>query len=140
MILCCLGSSQGSSESAETALAVGHEGAHPELTGQLPSTAQLPTPHGDEEVGLVALETLHEDVSSGDILLLNDGMITLAVDSIDGTRIHTTVVNGGILSENVDTTVIAPSKVTARIQEAHIFILHLWADIAESALEADEGT
>jgi pyruvate kinase len=47
----------------------------------------------------VALETLHDDVSSGDVLLLNDGMIELCVDSVDGTRIHTTVVNGGILSD-----------------------------------------
>ena len=46
----------------------------------------------------VALETLHEDVVEDDVLLLNDGMITLNVVSIDGTRIHTTVVNGGILS------------------------------------------
>jgi pyruvate kinase len=43
---------------------------------------------------------LHEDLTSGDILLLNDGLITLQVDSIDGTRIHTTVVNGGILSDH----------------------------------------
>ena len=48
----------------------------------------------------VALETLHEDVAAGDVLLLNDGMITLEVDKIDGTRIHTTVVNGGILSDH----------------------------------------
>ncbi|NIL94588.1 MAG: pyruvate kinase [Woeseiaceae bacterium] len=48
----------------------------------------------------VALESLHEDVSEGDILLLNDGMITLAVERVDGTRIHTTVVNGGILSDH----------------------------------------
>jgi pyruvate kinase len=47
----------------------------------------------------VALETLHEDVAEGDTLLLNDGMITLCVDEIKGTRIHTTVVNGGILSD-----------------------------------------
>jgi D-sedoheptulose 7-phosphate isomerase len=60
----------------------------------------------------------------------NIGMATIAL----------TGGNGGILSDNVDTAVIAPSKVTARIQEAHIFILHLWADIAESALEANEGT
>ena len=55
---------------------------------------------GDESGVGVALDTLHEDVSSGDILLLNDGLITLRVDSIDGTRIHTTVVNGGILSDH----------------------------------------
>ena len=48
----------------------------------------------------VALDTLHEDVSGGDILLLNDGMITLTVDRVEGTRIHTTVVNGGILSDH----------------------------------------
>jgi pyruvate kinase len=52
-----------------------------------------------EGVG-VALETMHEDVAAGDVLLLNDGMITLAVDRVDGTRIHTTVVNGGILSDH----------------------------------------
>ena len=48
----------------------------------------------------VALDTLHEDVSKGDILLLNDGMITLTVDRVEGTRIHTTVVNSGILSDH----------------------------------------
>jgi len=48
----------------------------------------------------VALDTLHEDVSTGDVLLLNDGLITLEVESIDGTRIHTRVINGGILSDH----------------------------------------
>ncbi len=48
----------------------------------------------------VALATLHENLAGGDILLLNDGMITLEVEKIDGTRIHTTVVTGGILSDH----------------------------------------
>lgn len=48
----------------------------------------------------VALETLHEDVKPGDTLLLNDGLISLQVDSVEGTRIHTTVVDGGILSDH----------------------------------------
>jgi len=52
-----------------------------------------------EGVG-VALETMHEDVAPGDTLLLNDGMISLEVESIEGTRIHTRVVNGGILSDH----------------------------------------
>ena len=55
---------------------------------------------GDQDGVGVALDTLHEDVEAGDVLLLNDGLITLEVDSIDGTRIHTTVVNGGILSDH----------------------------------------
>lgn len=54
---------------------------------------------GDEHGVGVALDTLHEDVAPGDTLLLNDGLITLAVDKVEGTRIHTTVVNGGILSD-----------------------------------------
>ncbi|MDH3621726.1 MAG: pyruvate kinase [Gammaproteobacteria bacterium] len=48
----------------------------------------------------VALATLHEDVKAGDTLLLNDGLISLLVDRVEGTRIHTTVVDGGILSDH----------------------------------------
>jgi pyruvate kinase len=48
----------------------------------------------------VALDTLHEDVKKDDILLLNDGLISLRVDGVDGTRIHTTVIDGGILSDH----------------------------------------
>lgn len=53
----------------------------------------------DEGVG-VAYQKLHEDVKPGDVLLLNDGQITLKVDSIEGTRVHTTVILGGILSDH----------------------------------------
>ena len=38
---------------------------------------------GDVDGVGVALETLHEDVSVGDSLLLNDGMITLEITAID---------------------------------------------------------
>ncbi len=55
---------------------------------------------GTEQGVGVAFDTLHEDVSSGDILLLNDGMITLEVNRVQGTRIHSTVVAGGILSDH----------------------------------------
>ena len=48
----------------------------------------------------VAYEKLSVDVTVGDSLLLNDGQITLEVLRIDGTRIHTKVVNGGILSDH----------------------------------------
>ncbi len=55
---------------------------------------------GDEQGVGVALATLHRDVKPGDVLLLNDGMITIRVERIEGTRIHTTVINGGILSDH----------------------------------------
>ncbi len=55
---------------------------------------------GDEAGVGVAYENLHSDVQVDDILLLNDGQITLQVQSIDGTRIHTTVLVGGVLSDH----------------------------------------
>ncbi len=48
----------------------------------------------------VALRTMHEDVDAGDTLLLNDGLIALKVERVEGTRIHTSVINGGVLSNN----------------------------------------
>lgn len=38
---------------------------------------------------------------------------------------------GGKLVEQVDTAVVVPSKVTARIQEMHILIAHWWCEEAE---------
>jgi len=55
---------------------------------------------GNEEGVGVAYPSLHEDVSEGDVLLLNDGQITLEVARIDGTRVHTSVILGGILSDH----------------------------------------
>jgi len=62
--------------------------------------SRLGNDDGDIDGVGVALKTLHEDVESGDILLLNDGLIVLEVSSVDGTRIHTRVVSGGTLSNN----------------------------------------
>lgn len=42
--------------------------------------------------------------------------------------------DGGRLAANTDMSVIVPSKITPRIQEAHIFILHFWAGLIESTL------
>jgi pyruvate kinase len=55
---------------------------------------------GNEKGVGVAYEDLHKDVDAGDVLLLNDGQMTLKVDRVDGTRIYTTVVVGGILSDH----------------------------------------
>jgi pyruvate kinase len=48
----------------------------------------------------VAYADLPTDVKAGDVLLLNDGQITLSVERIEGSRIHTKVVNGGELSDH----------------------------------------
>lgn len=48
----------------------------------------------------VAYKSLPNDVRKGDTLLLNDGLIVLEVDDVDGPRIKTHVVVGGELSDN----------------------------------------
>ncbi|HET8791073.1 MAG TPA: pyruvate kinase [Modicisalibacter sp.] len=44
--------------------------------------------------------TLAEDVSAGDVLLLDDGRVELVVDRVEAPRVHTTVRVGGALSNN----------------------------------------
>jgi pyruvate kinase len=53
---------------------------------------------GDAHAVGCAYEHLPRDVEAGDILLLNDGAITLRVEKVAGTRIETIVLLGGILS------------------------------------------
>ncbi|MEG1456674.1 MAG: pyruvate kinase, partial [Comamonas sp.] len=58
------------------------------------------TEPGDlQGVGLDYKE-LPRDVKAGDLLLLNDGLIVLTVDSVRGEEVHTTVKLGGELSNN----------------------------------------
>jgi len=53
----------------------------------------------NERVGLDYKE-LPRDVRAGDVLLLNDGLLKLVVDAVRGEEVHTTVVVGGVLSNN----------------------------------------
>ncbi|GAC1623603.1 MAG: pyruvate kinase [Nevskia sp.] len=53
---------------------------------------------GDVHAVGCAYEDLPRDTRAGDILLLNDGAITLRVEKVEGTRIDTTVLLGGLLS------------------------------------------
>ena len=57
---------------------------------------------GEGTVSAVGIDykELPQDVKQGDLLLLNDGLIQLVVDSVDGALVHTTVKVGGILSNN----------------------------------------
>ena len=54
---------------------------------------------GNQEGVGVAHDNLHRDVAPGDTLLLNDGQMTLSVTRVEGTRVHTRVVVGGVLSD-----------------------------------------
>lgn len=62
--------------------------------------ADLPLDAGDEtQVGL-AYKNLPNDCKVGDILLLDDGRLSLQVKRIEGSRIVTTTLDGGELSNN----------------------------------------
>ncbi len=62
--------------------------------------AELPIDAGDEtQVGL-AYKELSNDCKAGDVLLLDDGRLSLEVKAIDGPRIITHVLTGGELSNN----------------------------------------
>ena len=56
-------------------------------------------PGNNSRVGL-DYKDLPRDVKCGDTLLLNDGLLKLTVDSVQGEQVHTTVVAGGELSNN----------------------------------------
>ena len=45
---------------------------------------------------------------------------------------------GGVLAELCDHSVIVPSTVTARIQECHILIGHVWCEMIEAKVTSDE--
>jgi pyruvate kinase len=55
---------------------------------------------GTDKVVGCAYKALPDDMHQGDVLLLNDGLIVLEVQKIDGPRVLTRVVTGGELSNN----------------------------------------
>ncbi|MGI9275045.1 MAG: pyruvate kinase [Endozoicomonas sp.] len=62
--------------------------------------AELPIDSGDEsQVGL-AYKGLPRDCKKGDVLLLDDGRLSLQVKNIQGSKITTTTIDGGELSNN----------------------------------------
>lgn len=48
----------------------------------------------------VTLESLHQDTKKGERWLLDDGLLEVEVTRIEGRRIHTEVVQGGLLTSN----------------------------------------
>jgi len=62
--------------------------------------ADLDKNAGDEQAVGLTYKALPNDVVVGDTLLLDDGRLVLKVEEIEGQKIRTTVVHGGILSNN----------------------------------------
>lgn len=55
---------------------------------------------GDETIVSVTYENLHNEVEVGTRILIDDGLIEIIVESIEGQDIHCSVVSGGPLSNN----------------------------------------
>ncbi|OIJ89075.1 pyruvate kinase [Streptomyces colonosanans] len=55
---------------------------------------------GDRQTCGTTYPGLASDVTPGERILIDDGKVTLEVTSVDGPRVHTTVVEGGMVSDN----------------------------------------
>lgn len=67
----------------------------------------------------------------------NSRNVILAINAAKRMRIKTIGLlgrDGGSMTQIVDIALVVPHDVTARIQEAHIFILHFWAAYIEKEL------
>ena len=53
---------------------------------------------GDEERVSITYKELYKDVKPGDSILIDDGLIGLEVEEIEGSDIHCVVINGGFVS------------------------------------------
>ncbi|MGC5346021.1 pyruvate kinase [Streptomyces sp. AM 4-1-1] len=55
---------------------------------------------GDRFACGTTYEGLADDVTTGERILIDDGRVTLEVTSVDGPRVHTTVIEGGLVSDH----------------------------------------
>ncbi|MGW7417409.1 pyruvate kinase, partial [Streptomyces sp. NPDC054863] len=55
---------------------------------------------GDRHTCGTTYEGLNTDVTAGERILVDDGKVTLEVTSVDGPRVHTTVIEGGMVSDH----------------------------------------
>lgn len=55
---------------------------------------------GDAQCAMVNYRELPQDAHAGDIILLDDGLIQLRIDSIEDGKIHCTVMNSGVISDH----------------------------------------
>ncbi len=73
---------------------------HLEIGADFILDAEMGREDGNAQAVGIDYKALPEDVSSGDILLLDDGRIQLQVSHVEGQKVHTKVTVGGKLSNN----------------------------------------
>lgn len=55
---------------------------------------------GDEAGVAITYGELYKDVAPGQMILMDDGLLALEVEAIEGTTIHTKVLNGGVIKDH----------------------------------------
>ena len=55
---------------------------------------------GDETKCYITYDNLHNDVKKGDTILIDDGLVALEVESVEGNKVHCMVKNSGIVSNH----------------------------------------
>ena len=87
---------------------------------------------GDEHLIPSQYKLLHKDVKTSDRILLNDGLLTLEVESIKDTEIFCRVVHGGIVSDhkgiNMPDSVVSTPALTAKDKKDALFALEQGVD------------
>lgn len=89
------------------------------------TTKEVPT---DDKICYINYEQLHEDVVPGNKILIDDGLIAMEVEKVEGTEIHCRVLNGGELGAkkgvNVPNVKIKLPALTDKDREDIIFGIH----------------
>ncbi|WP_433855851.1 pyruvate kinase [Streptomyces kronopolitis] len=59
-----------------------------------------PAVEGDRQICGTTHQGLPDDVTTGERILVDDGKVTLEVTAVDGPRVHTAVIEGGMVSDH----------------------------------------
>ncbi|MDX6355606.1 MAG: pyruvate kinase [Streptomyces sp.] len=96
---------------------------------------------GDKTICGTTYKGLPGDVSQGDPILINDGNVALRVIEVDGARVRTLVVEGGVISDNKGINLPGASVNVPALSEKDIedlrFALHLGVDMVALSFVRD---
>lgn len=88
---------------------------------------------GDETKCSITYEKLHEDVKPGNSILIDDGLVGLEVEEVEGNKIHCVVKNSGLVSNhkgvNVPGVDVALPSLTEKDKEDLIFGCEMGVDL-----------
>ncbi|MBW1599574.1 pyruvate kinase [Streptomyces sp. JJ38] len=88
---------------------------------------------GDHTLCGTTYPGLAADTNPGDTILIDDGRVTLHVTAIDGPRVHTTVIQGGLVSDhktlNLPGVAVSVPALSAKDEEDLRWALHHGADL-----------